>query len=1158
MTLCMAAFGCSGESEQAAVEDTGLVQSDTAADTLDMTDEEIATDASAGDGGVTDTRGEDIPAEVEDIPAEVEDIPAEVEDIPTVEVVEDVSHDVPEEVSDLDVADVGDVSDVVDVGDAGDLSDMADSADLADMNDAGDSADTLDTADLRDTSSEPDVPIGPTVLSSTPADAAEMVDPTGGSITIVFSESMASAKFPAVVFFAESDVDFVEIPNTHAELVWATTTVADDTLVIDSAWGNFPENETIRWTLTASGLENLSGIQIAEDVVRQFSTTTRDITFPLVGTGQTSCFYYDSGWIEDADCSEDYIVGDANYPFGQDAHHGHTLPDPLFLGPSILGGPEGEYMTAGHPDRLNWMSCPVGMTGNDCAGTAGTFNWYNAFDACSEVAANDYGARDDWRVPTATELLTLIIHDPAFTAAIDLDGFPGGATGEYISSTGVYVASGAGDAYRVSYLEGAFQAQSKINSGRLRCVSDQIARDTPRSYFDNGDGTITDFVSGLRWQQCTNTIEAGPCDGTYMTATWAEAMAFCENLELGDDGWVNRGSWRLPNQSELRSLFEFGDAVTIEGDFFQRTGSHEDVAHSTTRTRYGAVDTIMTAEFKGRLVPSTSKDGPFVVRCVATNMSDEESCLSEHHTPPTVGCADNDGDGYGVGDDCLGTDCDDDDPFTYPGAAVSESELGCTRDADGDGWGDDTVSGTVVPGTDCDDDDFLRHPEAAELPNDGVDNACGLDGDLVPSNDTGIFVAVTGNDDTALGTMDDPVLTINHALDLALDGDVVFVSEGEYVEDVLAFESLYGGYESTGWTRDLDANTTTIRAATVNRALYMGTAGSVVEGFTIVGEPGIYAVKSTSIIHNQLFGGSENNSLAVRIMAAADGSVLAFNTIDGGTGINSVMGVLVQGDTIIAHNTFLQTADSKTATDITIEQDATVIIRQNTFEPASGALQKSIAINHFLGTSTIERNTIHAGPVAPLGSTGVQVYTGHVDLVGNLIVAETAGSIERSVYAIGSASINLINNTLISLGRGIEIGTLTEAVLINNVIVGDSTAVYLRPGGPVTLIGNAMWGGEGFCPFYVFGAGQCMPNCFQINLCRWQGCVEAAGNFAADPMLVEPGTGKYELSEGSPCIDGGVNPGRWFDRSVGVDLNGQERGDGSGWDIGAYQSDPGD
>ena len=37
------------------------------------------------------------------------------------------------------------------------------------------------------------------------------------------------------------------------------------------------------------------------------------------------------------------------------------------------------------------------------------------------------------------------------------------------------------------------------------------------------------------------------------------------------------------------------------------------------------------------------------------------------------------------------------------GAAQNESATDCMRDLDNDGYGDENVSGTIVPGTDCDD-----------------------------------------------------------------------------------------------------------------------------------------------------------------------------------------------------------------------------------------------------------------------------------------------------------------------------------------------------------------------------------------------------------------------------------------------------------------------
>ena len=62
------------------------------------------------------------------------------------------------------------------------------------------------------------------------------------------------------------------------------------------------------------------------------------------------------------------------------------------------------------------------------------------------------------------------------------------------------------------------------------------------SYTDNGDGTVTDNVTGLTWQQT-------PVNNGY---SYDEAVAYCESLALGgyDD-------WRMPTTKELFSISNF-------------------------------------------------------------------------------------------------------------------------------------------------------------------------------------------------------------------------------------------------------------------------------------------------------------------------------------------------------------------------------------------------------------------------------------------------------------------------------------------------------------------------------------------------------------------------------------------------------------------------
>ena len=96
-----------------------------------------------------------------------------------------------------------------------------------------------------------------------------------------------------------------------------------------------------------------------------------------------------------------------------------------------------------------------------------------------------------------------------------------------------------------------------------------------------------------------------------------------------------------------------------------------------------------------------------------------------------VEMVDEDNDGQFQGDDC-----NDQDPFTYYGAAESEyveenTAAECMTDADEDGWGDafPNEDYPISAGLDCDDSNPDIHPEAEEIPNDGIDQNCN-DSDL--------------------------------------------------------------------------------------------------------------------------------------------------------------------------------------------------------------------------------------------------------------------------------------------------------------------------------------------------------------------------------------------------------------------------------------------
>ncbi len=78
------------------------------------------------------------------------------------------------------------------------------------------------------------------------------------------------------------------------------------------------------------------------------------------------------------------------------------------------------------------------------------------------------------------------------------------------------------------------------------------------SYTDNGDGTVTDEVTGLMWQQT-------PTSGSI---SWEEANEYCESLEL-----AGYDDWRMPTLKELYSFSDFSEGWPyIDTAYFDLAG----------------------------------------------------------------------------------------------------------------------------------------------------------------------------------------------------------------------------------------------------------------------------------------------------------------------------------------------------------------------------------------------------------------------------------------------------------------------------------------------------------------------------------------------------------------------------------------------------------
>jgi hypothetical protein len=70
---------------------------------------------------------------------------------------------------------------------------------------------------------------------------------------------------------------------------------------------------------------------------------------------------------------------------------------------------------------------------------------------------------------------------------------------------------------------------------------------------DNGDGTVSDSVTGLMWDQCSFGLSGAGCaTGAAGAYTWPQVLALASTANAAN--YKGHNDWRLPNVNELESL----------------------------------------------------------------------------------------------------------------------------------------------------------------------------------------------------------------------------------------------------------------------------------------------------------------------------------------------------------------------------------------------------------------------------------------------------------------------------------------------------------------------------------------------------------------------------------------------------------------------------
>lgn len=138
------------------------------------------------------------------------------------------------------------------------------------------------------------------------------------------------------------------------------------------------------------------------------------------------------------------------------------------------------------------------------------------------------------------------------------------ATGTSFSDIGLNASTNY--CYTVSAYDAA--GNESAQSSQVCATSLALVGSGSKNFTDNGDGTITDNVTGLMWQKCScGQNNDAACSGSAGFYNWDQASSICGSLTLG-----GHTDWWLPDVRELFSIVDFAyNYPTINTTYFPNT-----------------------------------------------------------------------------------------------------------------------------------------------------------------------------------------------------------------------------------------------------------------------------------------------------------------------------------------------------------------------------------------------------------------------------------------------------------------------------------------------------------------------------------------------------------------------------------------------------------
>jgi len=281
--------------------------------------------------------------------------------------------------------------------------------------------------------------------------------------------------------------------------------------------------------------------------------------------------------------------------YGQDAHYSIHPHQYVKLDTHANHLPETSSSWVMVLDQTTGLIWEVKTNDNTVHDRDNMYNYYYIQEKfIKRLNQEKFGGFSDWRMPQIYELNTLTsvtIDQPS----IDTYFFPQTIPYDYWSDTPHSENNSQG--WCVSFYHGNDTRQSRQSQFHVRAVRGEIYYD-PERFVDNGDGTITDTVTGFMWQKQT-TIDMN----------WATALNYCQNLEL-----AGFSDWRMPGREVLRSIVDYTRyAPSLDTSFFPQSMS---AAYWSSTTDHQQMDNAWVIHFQYGNDLSRKKNSLYAIRAV--------------------------------------------------------------------------------------------------------------------------------------------------------------------------------------------------------------------------------------------------------------------------------------------------------------------------------------------------------------------------------------------------------------------------------------------------------------------------------------------------------------------------------------------------------------